>query len=158
MPEDQFLYNANDGLTGRDGGPYLDVEEDRRAEVVRARIEKREPDLDNPPASAGTVLITARQALENAGVNNLPSQGEGDADNSAEAALRGISEDEGNLLQPRAIRPAEGVQTPEDEVDLSVQSALKTDGTSEPSPGADETTAINTDEGTPDDGTFPHDV
>jgi hypothetical protein len=157
MPEEQALYNANDGLTGRDGGPYLDVEEDRRAEVIRARIEKREPDLDNPPASAGTVLVTARQALENAGVNNLPSQDDASASTNAEAALKGIADDEGNNLKPRAFRPEEGITPPEDEVDLSTRTALLGDTEAE-TPGADDVTSINESEGTPEDGIFPNDA
>lgn len=169
MPDGQALYNANDGLTGRDGGPYLDVEEDRRAEVVRARVENREPDLDNPPASAGTVLLTANQALQNAGVTNLPSQDDASASTNAESALKGIAEDDSNNLKARAFRPQEGVIQPEEEVDLSTRTALMgdTDETAEPqdttagdaeTPGGDETTSINESEGTPDDDVFPNDA
>ena len=35
---------------------YLDDEQRRLAEIDRARVEGREPDLDNPPATAGTPL------------------------------------------------------------------------------------------------------
>ena len=55
------LYNANDGVVGRDGGPYLDVVEMERAEQVRARKEEREPDF-NPETMAST-----------AGVNLVPA-------------------------------------------------------------------------------------
>lgn len=44
------------GVSGSDG-PYLDDVERERAEVIRARQENREPDLDNPPAIQGTPLI-----------------------------------------------------------------------------------------------------
>lgn len=47
------LYNANDGLFGRDGGPYLDEEQRRTQEVVNARREDREPDFDNLPLAPG---------------------------------------------------------------------------------------------------------
>ena len=129
MPEDTALFNANDGLTGRDGGPYLDEEEAREAEIRRARAEKREPDLDNPPASAGIVLLTPAQALANAGVNNLPSQ-DGNTTLGAAAALKAIEDDPSNLLVSRAVLPAEGIDESEEPVDLSTRTALATDGTS----------------------------
>lgn len=59
------LYNANDGVVGRDGGPYLDVVEMENAERVRARKEDREPDYD--PASmastAGINLVPANRLV-----------------------------------------------------------------------------------------------
>lgn len=70
----QPLYNANDGVTGRDGGPYLDEVEAREAEKRRAIVEKREPDLDNPPATAGIQLNTAAQMIYGAGPVLHPSQ------------------------------------------------------------------------------------
>lgn len=51
------LYNAAHGKTPRTGGPYLDDVERELAEERRAKVEGREPDLENPPASAGTVLV-----------------------------------------------------------------------------------------------------
>ena len=68
------LFNANDSVTGRDGGPYLDVVQAQADEVNRARVEKREPNLDNPPPNAGIQLNNAAQQLATADVNNLPSQ------------------------------------------------------------------------------------
>ncbi len=38
-------------------GVYLDDIQRREAEVIRARVENREPDLDNPPAICGTPLV-----------------------------------------------------------------------------------------------------
>lgn len=58
------LYNANHGKTPRSGGPYLDDVEQELAEVRRAKVEDREPDLDNPPAAVGTVLVTKSQLIE----------------------------------------------------------------------------------------------
>src|SRR5213075_3215633 len=40
--------------------PYLDDVERQNAEVQRARVEDREPDLVNPPASTGTPLQDVR--------------------------------------------------------------------------------------------------
>lgn len=68
------LYNPNDNVTGRDGGPYLDEVEARNAEARRAVVEDREPDFDNPPATAGIPLVTAGRQAHVVGVNNLPSQ------------------------------------------------------------------------------------
>ena len=68
------LYNPNDNVTGRDGGPYLDEVEARDAEARRAVVEDREPDFDNPPATAGIPLVTAGRQAATVGVNNLPSQ------------------------------------------------------------------------------------
>lgn len=74
MGDTKNLYNPHDGLTGRDGGPYLDQEERRLAEITRAAKEGREPDFDNAPATAGTPLVTAATlvALHNPASN--PSQ------------------------------------------------------------------------------------
>lgn len=68
------LFNPNDGVTGRDGGPYLDQVQAVEAEKVRAKIEGRSPDLDNPPAHAGIPLNTAGQQAFTVGVNSNPSQ------------------------------------------------------------------------------------
>lgn len=68
------LFNQHEGLVGRDGGPYLDEEERREAETRRARIENREPDYDNAPATAGTPLVPAEYLANNVGVNSAPSR------------------------------------------------------------------------------------
>jgi cation transport regulator ChaB len=70
----QRLYNANDGVTGRDGGPYLDVVEAEEAEKRRAVVEDREPDFDNLPATAGIQLNSAAQMLYTEHINNAPSR------------------------------------------------------------------------------------
>jgi hypothetical protein len=72
------LYNPHDGLTGRDGGPYLDQEERRLAEIVRAKVEGREPDFDNAPATAGTPLVTAAVLTAVANPASNPSQEQAD--------------------------------------------------------------------------------
>lgn len=58
------LYNANDGKVPRTGGPYLDQIQQEQAELIRAKMENREPDLDNPPATAATQLVTASELVE----------------------------------------------------------------------------------------------
>lgn len=127
MTEERRLYNPNDGLTGRGGGPYLDLEEDRLAEERRARIEGREPDLENPPASGGTVLVTAGQLLANQGVNNLPSVSDSIASDQ-EAAVKSLADNEETALKARAVLPGDAFTPPSDEVDTSMRSALMTDG------------------------------
>lgn len=68
------LFNPNDGLVGRDGGPYLDLEEARNAEKRRAEVEGRKPNLDEPSATAGLPLVTAGQILHTATTLNIPSR------------------------------------------------------------------------------------
>lgn len=68
------LYNPNDGLTGRDGGPYLDLEEARVAEERRARREGREPDYSQVNAYAGLPLVTAGQLVRDHSTLNIPSR------------------------------------------------------------------------------------
>lgn len=104
MPETkvQKLYNKNDSVSGRDGGPYLDLEQARRSEELRARAEGREPDLDHPPADGGIMLVTAAQLLETTTVNNLPSQQHlGDY---SESAVKGLVDDKENLLEAMSER------------------------------------------------------
>lgn len=61
----QDFYNPFDGTKGRPGGIYLDVQERQRAEELRAKSEGREPDYDNPPAVAGTTLVTDAMRVDN---------------------------------------------------------------------------------------------
>lgn len=58
------LYDAVAGKTPRDGGPYLDQVERHNAETWRAQREDREPDYENPPLTAGSVLVTKSQLVE----------------------------------------------------------------------------------------------
>lgn len=68
------LYNPHNGLTGRDGGPYLDQEERRLAEIVRAAKEDREPDFEAAPATAGTPLVDANTLVGMANPASNPSK------------------------------------------------------------------------------------
>lgn len=60
------FYNIHKTKFGRpasnDG--YLDELEAEQAEITRAAIEDREPDLENPPATAGQPLVPAEQLPE----------------------------------------------------------------------------------------------
>lgn len=69
------LFNPHDGLTGRDGGPYLDLVERERAEEIRAKVEGRKPDFKNPAATAGTPLVTSNQLVVMSNPASNPSQG-----------------------------------------------------------------------------------
>lgn len=51
---DEDVISADPARTPQ--GTYLDQEMRRKREVERARIENREPDLENPPAIQGTPL------------------------------------------------------------------------------------------------------
>ena len=94
------LFNPHNGLTGRDGGPYLDEEERRLAEIRRAAVEDREPDFDNTPASAGTPLVTAGELVAMANPASIPSQQQVSA--NADPLVVGVSslvESDDNLLE-----------------------------------------------------------
>ena len=58
------LYDQNEGLIKRSGGPYLDHIERVAAEKIRAAKEGREPDLENPPAVVGTPLVPFSKLVE----------------------------------------------------------------------------------------------
>lgn len=58
------LYLANHGKQARTGGPYLDDVERHNAETWRAQREDREPDYENPPLTAGSVLVPKSQLVE----------------------------------------------------------------------------------------------
>jgi len=70
-PETSKYYVAQDGVSGRDGGPYLDQIEREQGEVLRARAEGRDVDFEKASAVAGTVLVTGGQLTDN--VNSNPS-------------------------------------------------------------------------------------
>lgn len=119
------LFNQHEGLVGRDGGPYLDEEERREAETRRARIENREPDYDNAPATAGTPLVPAEYLANNVGVNSAPSKLTG-----------GTSADfvKDSLL---ALKDTEGFPTPVSEIpdppaDTTSEEPVVSEGSGEP--------------------------
>lgn len=67
------FYNVFDGKVGRSEGIYLDIEERKAAEVVRAVQEAREPDLSNPgklPAATGTPMVPEARRVDNAEYSN----------------------------------------------------------------------------------------
>lgn len=70
--QDRGFYNAQDGLKARDGGPYLDHENRKVAEIRRAQQEQREPnDLNGPlPADVGTTLVVAGLVIDNSLTSN----------------------------------------------------------------------------------------
>jgi hypothetical protein len=67
--------NANDGITGRPDGVYLDQVEAREAEIIRAKREGREPveEPENEPY-VGAVLRTGAQVLQNGVGVPIPSE------------------------------------------------------------------------------------
>jgi hypothetical protein len=97
------LFNANDRLTGRDGGPYMDLEQAKQQEVNRAKVEGREPDLENPPAFAGIQLNTAGQQEATIGVSGIHSQESRNVTNP-DVTFKGSVESEDTLLKPFSER------------------------------------------------------
>lgn len=73
MGDSTPLFNPNDGITGRNGGPYLDEVQAQQDEIRRAKVEGREPDLDNPGPNAGIQLSTAAQMVAALTVTSNPS-------------------------------------------------------------------------------------
>lgn len=60
------LFNPNEGLHGRQGGPFLDDVQRRQAEETRAIREGREPDYENMQPYVGDQLRTEEQLLQEA--------------------------------------------------------------------------------------------
>lgn len=65
------LYNTNDGVRGRDGGPYLDEVQARIAEDNRAYIEGRDPDYSALQPFVGVQLVTAARLTQTYNNTNL---------------------------------------------------------------------------------------
>jgi hypothetical protein len=101
MSDDVKLYNPHDGITGRDGGPYLDQEERRLAEIVRAAKEDREPDFENAPATAGTPLVTAAVLVATVNPASNPSQENADP---VVLAVAKLLDDEDYNVSPFSVR------------------------------------------------------
>lgn len=116
------LYNPNDRLTGRDGGPYLDQVQNLEAEKLRAKVEDREPDFDNPAASAGIQLSTAAQLLRAVDVN-MPSKFH-ETGPEAERMFKAAAESDNDLHAVGEIpdvlfqEPETEVESEEDEDDV----------------------------------------
>ena len=101
----------NDRLTGRDGGPYLDQVQAQQDEILRAKREDREPDLDNPPANAGIPLSTAAQLIKAVDVNQPSTFHE--THNEARRMFEAADADENSLMHKMDEIP--DVPEPDDE-------------------------------------------
>ena len=107
MTEPQNLYNINDGLYGRGGGPYLDQELAKAAEIKRAKIEGREPDLDNPPVGGESRLVSAEFLVEaDRNYNGLPTL-ESISTADAEEIIATLVADEGSILKANSVIPGD---------------------------------------------------
>lgn len=58
------VYNANAGLHGRDGGPYLDEMQSLEHEKVSAAREGVEPNLEKPRPGTGIFTVTEAQLVK----------------------------------------------------------------------------------------------
>lgn len=132
------LFNPHGGLTGRDGGPYLDEVERRNAEAIRAAKEGREPDFDNAPATAGTPLVTGAVLANVANPASNPSmQTEGvqavnvsaiakNKDTILEVfATREKTEQEVEAAKTDTVNPADPTVASKDESDKPAKPATK---------------------------------
>lgn len=71
--KDTEFFNPFDGTKGRATSQYLDIEERRQAERLRAVQEEREPQLDDDgalPASTGTPLVVDALRVDNSHYSN----------------------------------------------------------------------------------------
>lgn len=125
------LYNANDGLTGRTGGPYLDIEQAKQAEISRAVAEDREPNFETMASGPSIQLVTAEQLITQAG-HNRPS--DFDPKTTSQSAVDGIVANSDNNLTVF-------VDTKDDEADEPVNSEPEFDAEGNP---------VNPDGGTPE--------
>ena len=107
------LYNVNDGVTGRDGGPYMDQVDAIQAEIQRAKVEGREPDLDNPPATAGQVLVTGSQLLLNS--NAIPASKQNTSVHLQEIEAKPAGEIEVEVIEQGPVWPLSPMVDPEGE-------------------------------------------
>jgi hypothetical protein len=92
---ERAFYISSHGIRGRDGGPYFDDLDREAAEVRRAKAEGREPDLDNPPPTVGTHLVTANQLTD-----NIPSNPSMINAPGPEAAILAVKDDPDFLTSP----------------------------------------------------------
>lgn len=65
--EDRPFFNVFDGTDGRVDSVYLDMQERREAEVLRAKAEKREPDFTEATLSGavGTPVVPQERRVDN---------------------------------------------------------------------------------------------
>lgn len=65
--EDRPFFNVFDGVDGRTDSSYLDMQERREAEILRARAEGREPNLEEGalPGSVGTPMVPEERRVDN---------------------------------------------------------------------------------------------
>ena len=64
MTETVKVYNPNDGITGRDGGPYLDIEEAKAREARSAAREGRNVNKNETPRGMGIPEKTQREIMD----------------------------------------------------------------------------------------------
>lgn len=93
-------------VDGHPHGVYLDDEMRRAAEVTRAKIEGREPDLVNPPAVQGTPLVPTGEVRK-----NLPGDYVVEPDKSLSVVV-GVNESNlagyGDAIHARKVEEANG--------------------------------------------------
>src|SRR4030095_9506745 len=104
------LYIAADGLRGNYHPYRLDLVERKGAETMRAEIEGREPDYDNPGSTAGTVFVTASQLLNSASLKAAAIDS-GTNLKEDQNLVRSVAESDASELKVAAKVPAEAFVT-----------------------------------------------
>lgn len=128
------FYNQHDGLRGRDGGPYLDQVERESAEILRARAEGREPDLEKASAVAGTPLVTINQVPDNTNANPSMS-GVTDLDTAISKSMEESASTE--EVQELDVTTVDGGSAAEEEPAAPASTSTTTKKTASSTPPAD---------------------
>lgn len=137
------LYIANDGLRGNYHPYRLDLVERKGAETMRAEIEGREPDYDNPGSTAGTVYVTASQLLA-AGSVNAAAVDSGTNLKEDQALVKTVADSDASDLTVAATVPAEAFVTLDAPHAAPTEEETETEAPAESTPTATKTTTSKT--------------
>lgn len=112
MSEKTKVYNPNDGIAGRDGGPYLDIEEAKAREKRSAEREGRAVNENETPRGIGIPEKTQREILDRRYIPGSLKDDE-DQDTKIEKHLK-----EGNVGEVEIEAPNFTTTQPEEEFDF----------------------------------------
>lgn len=124
------LFNPNEGLHGRQGGPFLDDVQRKQAEETRAIREGREPDYENMQPYVGDQLRTEEQLLQEAihsatppeligfeGISAKPLLEIADEDMASDPANPAVKEQESDEEKNEDEEPVNEDEVPQDNPD-----------------------------------------
>lgn len=141
--EDRPFFNVFDGTEGRVESVYLDMQERREAEVLRAKAEKREPNFDEAQLSGGvgTPVVPEARRVDNKYYSNPSTVVDGgkDVDPMQELPIDlGDADDDVDLSQAAQVARERSAQ------DQALMDAVGTEGEPQES-GVVETGSVDGD-------------